>query len=261
MMRCPSDLMLEKHLLGRSAPWVREHVPSCQGCRGRLDAMRQLGNEFRCQVYPATVDQVVEAGRLARPWARWWAALRGVLAPASAIATAAVLALVVAMTGVGSVAGPSPEYVGSKGAPLSLTVFAEAPGGSRLLADGEVVGAGAALRFQIHSSAECRLWILSVDSSGEVSRLYPAIGDGGAEITASGLLPGGAVLDGRDGPERLYAVCSSTPLGFDEVARSVRAAAGGGAEAVRNAGALRGIAGGVTQATVLVEKRGTLAAQ
>ena len=68
--RCPSELSLEKHLLEERLSPVAPHVVACLPCRAHLDALRALGEEFRREVYPATVGQVVEA--VPPPRSRWW---------------------------------------------------------------------------------------------------------------------------------------------------------------------------------------------
>jgi hypothetical protein len=241
MSRCPSDLQLEEMLVAGEASAHTGHVASCEGCGARVDEMRRLGEEFRREVYPLTVDAVTNA--VARPRRRRWLLL---LAPLPALGAAAIAFLVAPRT-------PPPDYVGMKGGDLVLGVFAQTPGGAHALADGEQVPAGASLRFQVRSAGPCRLWLVSIDAAGQVSRLYPVSGE--AEVVAPGALPGGAVLDGRPGPERIFAVCSRRPLGFEDVERAARTAAGGGEEAVRATRLLSGLPAESLQATLLLEKR------
>jgi hypothetical protein len=241
MSRCPSELQLEELLMAGEASPLAGHVAGCTSCRARLEEMRGLGEEFRREVYPLTVDAVAGTARAPRP-RRWLL----VLAPLPALAAAAIAFLVVPRS-------PPPDYVGIKGPELSVAVFVQAAGGARAVADGEEVPAGAALRFRIRPPAPCRLWLVSVDAAGQVSRLYPATGE--APEVGAGSLPGGAVLDGRPGPERIFAVCSPRPLAFGEVERAARQAAGGGEAAVRAARVLAGLPGEARQATVLIEKR------
>lgn len=239
---CPSDLQLEDRLLRGQASPHAAHVAACAGCGARLEEMRRVGDEFRREVYPATVDAVAAAARR-RPRA-WLLVTTG---PALAAAGIALAVLVAPRW------WPPRDYVGAKGGDLSVAVFAETPGGARALADGGEVPAGAALRFQVGAGAPCRLWLVSVDAAGQVSRLFPAAGE--APLIASGPLPGGAVLDGRPGPERIFAVCSPGKVGFQEVERAAAAAAGGGESAVRGASRLPGLPGDALQATLLLEKR------
>jgi hypothetical protein len=204
--------------------------------------MEEEGEEFRRFVYPATREAVVAAagGRRLIRFAR-------VLAPAAALAVFGVLLFLRQ--------GPPADYLGAKGDELGLAVFVGASEGAWAASDGAVVPAAAALRFQVHPPAPCRLWIVSVDAAGQVSRLYPAQGDGGADVRGAGPLPGGAVLDGQGGPERIYATCTPRPLPFAALDAVCRASAGGGEQAVRRTAALRGLPKGTLQASLLLEKR------
>ncbi len=241
MTRCPSDLELEAYLLDAEHSRAAAHVETCARCQARLAEMRRVGDEFRRVVYPATVDAVVERSRGGRRSRRWLVAL----APVAAAAAAAAFLLL----------GPSGDYVGVKGGELALAVFVAGPDGARGVADGATIPANAALRFQVRPAHSCRLWLVSVDASGQVSRLYPPAGDEAAAVAApGGPLPGGAILDGRPGPERIFAVCTERALPFAAVERSAQAG-GRGASAVRASNGLSGLPRGALQATLLLEKR------
>jgi hypothetical protein len=240
--RCPSDLALERHLLDPSRSPLLAHVDACASCRERVARMRSEGEDFRRFVFPATVDAVVDAA--AAPRRRWFPLL---IAPVGGLAAAAAVLLVLLRP-----AGPPPDYVGTMGGPITLSVFTPGADGSHALHDGEHVPASAALRFKVRSEG-CALWLLSVDASGAVTRLYPAAG-GPAAPPEGGELPGGAVLDGVGGPERLFAVCADRPLPWSDVERAARAAAGGGADRVR-AGRRLDLPAEAAQATILLEKR------
>ncbi|HEY6104842.1 MAG TPA: DUF4384 domain-containing protein [Anaeromyxobacteraceae bacterium] len=238
--RCPSDLALERHLQDPARSALAPHLGACPACRERVARMEAEAEEFRRFVYPATVGAVEDAAEKVagrRPWrlALW-------LAPAAA--AAAVVALMW---------GPGSDYVGTKGFPF--TAWLAGPAGARAVTDGGEVPAAGALRFRVQPPAPCRLWIVSVDSGGQVSRLYPAEGEGGAEVRQGGALPGGAVLDGRAGPERLFAVCAPEPIPFARVEQAARAVAAGGAGAVRSGKVLPGLPRGAVQGTLLLEKR------
>jgi hypothetical protein len=71
---------------------------------------------------------------------------------------------------------------------------------------------------------------------------------------APAALPGGAVLDGKSGLERFYAICAPGPLSWPEAVKVVEAAAGGGEPAVRKPAPLHGLPEGAFAATLLVEK-------
>jgi len=243
MSRCPSDLDLEAVVAGtRSEP----HVFGCPRCAGRLADMRRLSEEFEQEVFPATVEALV-----ARASSRRGAA-RPLLffVPAALAAGLALLVL--------RVAGPPQEYLGLKGSALEFSAFAPAPGGARALSDGAEVPAGTGLRFEVRPSRSCKLWIVSTDSAGQVSRIFPPGGADGAKVAAGAkvAVPGGALLDGRPGPERFFAVCGcgDDPLGFDRVERAARAV-GPGEAGVRATRELSGLPGDALQASLLLEKR------
>jgi hypothetical protein len=239
---CPSDLRLERHLLDPQRSGLAPHLAACERCRARLAEMERQGEDFRRFVYPATVDAVVERARPRRP--RWLAL---VAVPVAAAAAAAVFLLVPR--------SPSPDYLGAKGG-LALSVYVATDGGARAVGEGERVPADAAVRFQVHPAAPCRLWVASVDAGGTISRVFPpGKGGTGAELPpGAAALPGGAVLDGKPGPERFYAICVPAGIVWPEIVRAVADAAGKGPEAVRAPGALRGLPKGTAAASVLVEK-------
>lgn len=241
-MSHPSELALEAHLLTPSTN-VAAHAAGCALCTARLARMAEEGETFHREVYPRAVAAVRTAAsseRSSRPWLL--AAL-----PVAAAAAAAVVLLVRA-------GGPGPDYVGLKGGSLGLSVFVGTTSDATAVVDGAHVPAGAALRFSLRTARPCRLWLASVDGAGQVSHLYPAGGVAPATLAQSGPLPGGAILDGQGGPERLYAVCTPRPLAWDALADRIRAATGGGADGVRRAGSLGDLPDDGAQATLLLEK-------
>lgn len=243
MSRCPSELALEAHLL-RPVAEVAAHLAGCPRCTERLRRMELAGEEFRNAVYPATVGAVRRAADSRRRQRAWvW------LAPLPALAAAVLVVLV------GRTPTPGPGYLGVKGNPLGFTVFAAADGGAQPVSSGQEVSATAALRFWVKPSGPCWLWVASVDVAGHVSRLFPAQGAAPARVAAAGALPGGAVLDGNAGPERMYAVCTREELSWETLERLVQSAATSGEPGVRSAGELRDLPEGAAQATVMLEKR------
>lgn len=242
---CPSDLSLEKFLLAPGSSPVSGHLGACPSCAARLESMRAAGDEFRRFVFPATVGAVEDAMRPRR--SRW----KLLFAPAGALAAAAALALFLATPRT-----PPEDYLGLKGGPLGLAVYVNGEGGARALEDGAAVPAGAALRFTVRPEQACWLWLLSVDAAGQISRLYPPEGTA-PERRAAGALPGGAVLDGQAGPERIHAVCApDAKTSWAEIrAAAAAGGAGTGAERVRRGTPLGGALAGAPQASLLVEKR------
>lgn len=240
----PSDLALEAFLLAPERSPLADHVGSCPSCTTRVARMREEGEEFQRAVFPRTVEAVEQAMER-RPF-RW----RWVLVPAAALATAAAIVLAL------RAAGPPPddEY-GVKGTGLALAVYVNGGEAARPVPDGAAVPASAALRFEVQPREACWLWIMSVDESGEISRLYPPKGIP-PDRRAPGPVPGGAVLDGQPGPERIYAVCApNQEMAWNEVKAAAAAVATGGPERVRAARGLGGSLSGAWQASLLLEKR------
>ena len=241
MNRHPSELALEAYLLDRETSPVAPHLGGCERCRARLARMEREGEDFRRFVLPATLDAVLEKHAPERR--KRWLWLLG-LAPVAAVA-----ALIVAIRP----AQPPEDYVGTKGG-MSLVAYLGAPGGAKTILDGQAVKPSAALRFSVAPQGRCNLWLVSVDESAQISRIYPAEGDGGAPVSKQGALPGGAVLDGRAGFERFYAVCSPGPLGYDALMKSVRAGVRG-PDDLRKGLPLPGLPKGTRQTSLLLEKR------
>jgi hypothetical protein len=239
-MMHPSQLRLEAHLLDPVRSAISGHVQGCEDCRAHLLTMERQGDDFMRYVYPSTVDALLP--KTARR--RWsWAA---VLAPVGALAAAAVVLVVNR--------GPAPDYIGTKGVAIKLDVYAGLESGAHALSDKDQVPASAALRFRIQPARPCHLGIVSVDEHGEVSQLYPQSGDVAPTLERVETLPGGAILDGQPGPERIFAVCSADPLPMQKVETAVKVAAGTGAASVRALSAIPGLPSGTAQATLLLEK-------
>jgi hypothetical protein len=236
----PSTLKLEAHLLDPERSPVKNHVAECPDCRAHLLEMERQGQDFMRSVYPQTVDAL--APQRSRRWT--WA---GILAPVAALAAAAVVLVVNR--------GPDKDYVGTKGVAIKLDVYAGLESGAHIISDKDQVPAAAALRFRVQPGRPCHLGIVSIDEHGEVSRLFPSSGDVGPTLDKQQSLPGGAILDGQPGPERIFAVCSAEPLPMQKLEAAVKTAAGTGADAVRALNAIPGLPANTAQTTLLLEKR------
>ena len=243
---CPADQVLEQLLAGEAlAAERRGHVDTCAHCAARLEWMREVDRHFTSAVFPRTREAMVERvtaprWRLPRLWV--W------LVPAAVVAAALVLLVVSWRT-------PPPDYIGLKGGSGgegTFEVYLGENGHGRRLAEGESVRPGDGLRFVVQAPSRAA-FVLSVDSAGNVSRLYPSTGD--AAGPAEGLLPGGAILDEVAGPERLFAVyprSEDPPLRFEDVEAAARRAFGGrGPEGVRE---VERLPLDVPQDTLLLEK-------
>jgi hypothetical protein len=199
-MSHPSDLKLERHLLDPGQSRIGDHVSGCERCQGRLLAMRQQGEDFRRFVYPATLD-AVSRPRWRPRWALW------LLAPAAGLATVLLVTR----------PGPPEDYIGTKGQPLELTVYVARGSGPHALADGESVPASASLRMRVHTASPCKLAVFSVDGKGQSSNLYTSPG----RVSGTFELPGTVRLDGKVGPERIFAVCEAPKEPLEEAIRRV----------------------------------------
>lgn len=236
---CPHDLELEQVLAGERIA-AAEHAASCAHCAERLTAMRAAGEHFRTAVFPRLRDPVAAAA--SRPsWRLPW-----LLVPVAAAAAVLAVWLVPRV-------GPPPDHVGIKGsadpAGPTFEVYVGEGSTGRRLAPGSAVRPGDGLRF-VASSPQRTVFVFTVDARGAVSRLYPA--DGEAPAVATGLLPGGAVLDEVTGPERVFAVFPDRSLRFSDVEAAVKRGLGEpGPEAVRR---LERVPLDVPQRTVLLEK-------
>ena len=221
-MNHPSELKLEQHLLDSERSPVAEHVGGCEKCQARLGEMRRQGEDFRRFVYPATLEAVSAPRK---------SPLRGLWLALPAAGLAGVLLFVRS--------GPSSDYIGAKGGPLTLTAYAAPSSSAAPVAEGQSLPAGAALRFRVRSGRACALTLLSVDGGGQVSKLYAR------EVQGDVTLPGGVKLDGKPGPERFFAVCSADAQAVERAARQIGAR-------VRETRELAGRFG--PQASLLIEK-------
>nr|WP_246357373.1 DUF4384 domain-containing protein [Pyxidicoccus fallax] len=226
---------------------ARAHIEACPECGKQVARMREEDASFRRHVMPGTLDAAVEAASASRwKWPRWPI----VALPATGLAVVLLVMLSRPMA-------PPADYVGSKGEGFSLEVFTESQGGPLQAADGAELPSDARVRFSVATERQCHLWIVSVDASGQVSRISPADGVGGALTQASGPVPGGGQLDGVTGPERFVAICSPEPLSWSVVEEAVRRTfSPPGADSVRQQRDVRGLPAGAGQASILVEKRG-----
>lgn len=246
----PSELALERHLL-EPAPKVRAHLDACGRCAARLEEMKRQGDEFLQYVFPATVEKVEQAAEKGARRFSWFQ----LFAPASA--AVAALALLLMVRPVSEDACPitaDGTCIKGKGG-LGLSVFLNGAAGARVAREGEAVAANAAMRFRVRPSEPCHLWIVSVDSGGQVSRLFPTAGDGGAMVATQLDVPGGALLDGKSGPERVIAICTPAPMYYAAVERIVQTSMARGEPAVRGNRDIGGLPEETGQASVLLEKR------
>ena len=238
---CPSPLELEEELASRVRGKDGVHAATCPACRERLAEMERAGEAFRREVYPGTVDEVMEAATA--PWAAGWRRRAFMLLPLGGLAATALLLILFAPH-------LASDDMGPKRAPLGLAVYAA--GAAVPIHDGARAPPGAELRFRVRSSRPCRLWLVAADEGG-VLQVFPGPGDAPV-VEGTSALPRTARVEPGTGPLRFYAVCGDDTVSGPDVERSVRAATAGGAKAVRRGGMLLGLPPGTLEATVLLER-------
>ncbi|MFP2908469.1 hypothetical protein ACLESD_26125 [Pyxidicoccus sp. 3LFB2] len=224
--QCPSDLALEEHLLTENRAIAR-HIAGCAHCQMWERSAAEAARAFARQSPPW-----MEKTRKRRsPVSRW-----APLVPLAALAGAALLFL--------RPTPPEASRYATKGE--ALTVYVGGKGEPRAATQGERIRAGETLRFHVAPRSGAFVWIASVDATGKVSRLAPAEGTAPLAVDGAQLLPGGAVLDATEGPERIWAVISKEPLSWDVVEGALQGSP------VRDPAAIQ--LPGAETATVLLER-------
>ena len=212
---------------------VADHVASaaatCATCRARLEGLEAEVRAFaaRADVSTASV-RILERldEETARPvalggWRR--------VVPLLAVAAGALL-----MTPL--VTGPeapaeAPPTTRAKGGGAGLVMFVKDAGGVRRADDGARLSAGDAIQFRYDAGGHGHLFVLSVDARGVVSPLYPDRAGPSIAVRPEGshVLEGSVILDDSVGPERIFAVFSDRPRGFEELQAAAQDALRSGA--------------------------------
>ncbi len=243
--RHPSDYQLEAYLLKGERSPVAAHVADCAACAARVDSMRHEGTAFDERILPRLRPAL--AGQRPAPRTR---RLRWLLAiPAFAGVGLAVLL----HNADGPVAGVDP-FTHTKGEGCGLVVYVNHAGTGVPATEGEAIPAAASLRFRFLGASPMWLSLMSVDQFGEVSRLFPGDAES-ARVSGGTLLPGGAVLDGKAGPERLFLFCGRERLREDELQQAVVRSIASNADAVRRVTTIERLREEVDQGSILLEKR------
>ena len=257
-MRHLSLFHLEALRLGVAAPeersWVERHGAGCARCQALVAELQAWRNEAATRAPPdarAAVRRQATPGR-----SRWWWLAGGFLAPLAA--TAAVL-LTVTPAGTGRRAEPGASaaaddpVIGEKGAP-ALGIVARR--GSRVfpIRSGDRMRPGDQIRFVLGGVTYPFGIIASIDGAGVPNIYVPYEGDTSVPLTRRDRLEleGSIVLDGRLGPERIFALFSRSPLSAKAVRQALAAIGERGPAAIRQTRMLAIEAD--AQASVLLEK-------
>jgi hypothetical protein len=198
---------------------ARAHIATCARCRGDLDAAEAAVAHFERSVLPRTI------GAIQRPRRRWWWIVPSVLAPALA-----TLALVWWFR---RPAAPiDDDTLRIKGG-LTFQVFANRHGEVIPVRDGTHLDAGDSIRFVVGTGAPY-IMVVSIDGAGHPSIYYPYEGErSGTATSEPSELPGSIVLDATNGPERVFALASATPLDAQVVTRALETIGARGPAAIR----------------------------
>jgi hypothetical protein len=144
-------------------------------------------------------------------------ARRAWLAVAPALATAAVVAVVVLQP-------PTASGDRSKGLSPALDVHVAAPAGVRALREDDVLGAGDVVQVRIRGAGAAHGVVVSLDGSGAVTRHFP---DGASTALPAGTasLPFSFELDDAPDFERFVLVTADDPIDVEQVLRAARSVA------------------------------------
>ena len=156
-----------------------------------------------------------------RPW--WHFA-----APVGALAAVAAVLLLVFVRRPNE-PQPGDDDVQFKGGGISLVVLIATPDGPRHAANGETVGAGTRIRFQVSGVTGGYVAVIGIDGANVATVYAPYGASAPIEVTGSlatgGVLPGAIELDATPGDEHVFAVYSPRSFSFDAVIAALRAGA------------------------------------
>lgn len=223
-------------LEAEEAARAREHVASCERCRGELEAGQAARAHFQENVLARSLPGIQERARTPA-WRGPW--MTRIAIPA--LAAAAALVLITRARDIpreqslppGS--EEPPPALGMKGT-AGLQVFASHGDQVFPVHDGSQLAPGDRIRFVVTPAGLHYVLIASVDGAGHTTIYHPY---GGTRSSALGdapriEIPGSIVLDSTPGPERIHALFSRTPLEADQVTEALREVGARGHDAIRN---------------------------
>ena len=243
LTRVMADTFLIGRLDAREHAAAASHTATCERCRRLVARARGDNAYFLTRVAPRTLPGIQRRlGVSRRP--RWWA-----LAVAPALAAAIVLLLFLPRTR----RPPHAEWR-IKG---DTSLSAWALRGKRVfpVTDGMPLAQGDRVRFVIEPGDARYALIASVDGAGTSTIYYPYLGRESALLEGRPPrveVPDSIILDGTQGPERVFALFTRVPLSSESVIRALQALHVRGRAAVRRAQVLDVPTDG--QATLLFEK-------
>ncbi len=230
-----SSFALDALALGALTPGeetsAKEHLHGCARCQKELEEIQALHRTFTREVMPQTLPALRCRAPQESPWRR-------LLSPSVWIPSVAVLVFAVALAPsvLQRISGSDrePQY-SVKGGP-AFHVFAKRQGRVFAVKDGSSVAPGDEIRFTVEPAGAAYLMIASIDGAGNATLYVPYGGSESARLDSvqQAELPGSIILDAAPGPERVFALFSSTPLSAETVLPALRAIGAHGPEAIRS---------------------------
>jgi hypothetical protein len=221
---CPSSLALDAWVLGgrKETDPLAAHVKSCPRCTAQIAELDAAAGVFKREVFPATVDKVVEKAR-----ERTAADFFGLFFPHPRIRLyfefvlpAMIVVLVGAYLAHDLMLRPlqnQTQQTGIKGG-LGLKVFVNRGGKVRELSGPDCILQGDMLRFVPAIPEDGYLMVVAVDIEGNVQQYYPSDGTSSMKVRAgSEPLPGSIVMDKGIGLERVFVLFDREPFSFSSV--------------------------------------------
>ncbi len=106
---------------------------------------------------------------------------------------------------------------------VQLEMFIKDEAGVRKGDDGMRLREGDQIQFRYRAVGRRYLFVVSVDSRGAISPLYPDVTGKSIEVRPDGLhtLEGSVILDDAVGPERIFAVFSDAPVSYRSIERAL----------------------------------------
>ncbi len=241
----PSSLAIDGLAGGRvgevEARDTRAHVETCERCRDDLARATAACATFTREVFPRTVGNL-------RPPRPWWRSF----APALLVPVLAVLALVLWRRSSPSGAHELDTDLRIKGG-MSFQVFARRGTEVFPVRDLTRLASGDQVRFVVGSGGPAFLIVASIDGAGNATIYYPYNGEQSGPVGAEpGELPASIELDSAPGPERVFALVSSTPIEAAVVKRALVTLGKRGPAAIRETRMLD--VPGSAQSSIVFEK-------
>lgn len=203
---CPAPATLEALSAQEpQRPEVLSHVARCAACEGYLSALASAQAAYLKRRPPEQfLAKLARRERAQKQRRRFWIPALGLV-----LSAALVVLVVVPFT-----SGDQAEGIRLKGEAFRVIALREGASTPEVVAEGERLREGDALRFGYRAERPGHLMVLDLDASGAASLFVPFEGTGSIPVTPGGdaLLEGSVTLDDAVGAEWLFAVFSDRPL-------------------------------------------------